>query len=50
MNSPARDLLQRLHRRPGDPRTDIADILRHAEPLPAEDSPAFGERSSSTAC
>ena len=44
MNSPARDLLQRLRRRGAEPRTDIADILRHhAEPLPAEDSPAFGE-------
>jgi hypothetical protein len=44
MNSPARDLLQRLRRRRAEPRTDIADILRHhAEPLPAEDSPAFAE-------
>ncbi|WP_434610755.1 erythromycin esterase family protein [Pseudomonas sp. D2-30] len=44
MNSPARDLLQRLRRRRVEPRSDIADILRHhAEPLPAEDSPAFGE-------
>ncbi|MCM2462977.1 erythromycin esterase family protein, partial [Pseudomonas sp. CG7] len=44
MSSPARDLLQRLRRRGAEPRTDIADILRHhVEPLPAEDSPAFGE-------
>lgn len=44
MNSPARDLLQRLSRHRAEPRTDIADVLRrHAEPLPAEATPAFGE-------
>lgn len=44
MNSPVNDLLRRFRRPRDEPPGNAAEVLRrHAEPLPALDSPAFGE-------
>ncbi|RON27638.1 erythromycin esterase family protein [Pseudomonas lini] len=44
MNSPVNDLLRRFRRPRGEPPGNAAEVLRrHAEPLPARDSPEFGE-------
>ena len=44
MNSPVSDLLRRFSRPRGEPPANAADVLRrHAEPLPALDSPEFGK-------
>ena len=44
MSSPVNDLLRRFRRPRGEPPGNAAEVLRrHAEPLPARDSPEFGE-------
>lgn len=44
MNSPVNDLLRRFRRPRDEPPGNAAEVLRrHAEPLPALDSPEFGE-------